>query len=274
MKRKEFIIIAILLLFSFAAITYFKRSGNGFVANTQAQATARDSVQAFWNFYNKATDLRISGKTDSSIKYYLKSISLNPAHQDAIYYLGIDYKKENNFKMAEESWQKLIALNPRSERAYNQLGNLYFSQGNKQYFNLQKAKAFFKKANELNKESFSPNLNLAEIALLENSTNEATTMFKKLSVTDQKNPEIVFLLGYLEWKKRKLDDASDCLDKTFKLYKNATPQKISAEQDQDGNIFTSWTNKRLRLPDKPAKLQIYQDFDQFFNRTQLELNNK
>ncbi|MGN6801073.1 MAG: tetratricopeptide repeat protein [Ginsengibacter sp.] len=273
MNRKEFLIISILLLLAFAAITYFKRSGKADPGNLQAQALSKDSVQEFWNYYNKATELRISGKTDSSITCYLKAINLNPVHKDAIYYLGIDYMKDYNFIKAEESWQKLIALNPQSERAYNQLGNLYFSQENKEYFNLQKAKTFFEKANELNKESFSPNLHLAEIALFENRTSDATTMFRKLTVTDQKNPEIVFLLGFLDWKESKLSDATGHLENSFKLYKNSVPQKTSVEQDQDGNIFLFWMNDHLKDLDKQNNLAIYQNFDQYLKRKQLELQN-
>ncbi|HSN08621.1 MAG TPA: tetratricopeptide repeat protein, partial [Hanamia sp.] len=134
MKRKEFIIIIIVLIVAFAGITIVKNFGSTTVNNSSNTVTKSDSIQTFWNYYNRATQYRLQGKTDSSINAYQQAIRLNPFHKDALYYIGIMYMKADSFEKAHQSWEKLIGMNPESERAYNQLGNLYFCITDKNYF--------------------------------------------------------------------------------------------------------------------------------------------
>lgn len=288
MKRKEFIIIIIVLVIAFAGITIVKKFGSSTVSNSSNAETKSDSIQIFWNYYNLATQYRLQGKTDSSINTYQQAIRLNPYHKDALYYLGIMYMKANDFENAHQSWEKLIEINPESERAYNQLGSLYFCITNKNYFHPEKAKLYFERANELNKESLNPNLRLAEIALFQNGNNDASVMFNKLAIMDQKNVEIFFVTGYLYWKAGKNQDAIKDFERTYELgvpnissseeggtAKSAKKESIG--ESKDCNLFIDWLTRNLtvtKVYDVRVEMpKVYKGFDEYLKRMRDELNH-
>ncbi len=285
MKRKEFIIVAIILLVAFAGITIFKKMGNDTVNISSNTPTKSDSLQRFWDYYKLATQYRLEEKTDSSINTYQQAIRLNPYHEDALYYVGTMYMKAGDFEKAQKSWEKLIELNQGSERACIQLGNLYFCMDHKNYFHPQKAKLYFERANELNKESLNPNLRLGEIALFQNRTGDAFAIFSKLLIMDQKNVEISFLNGYLYWKSGKEQDAIKDLERTFELGpptisnseegNSAKKEKISKSQDCD--LFLFWLNGNLKEKEKNdiriAMPQVYKKFDQYLISMREHLNH-
>ncbi len=275
MKRKEFIIIIIVLVIVFAGITIVRKIGSATVNNSSDTETKPDSTQTFWTDYNLATQYRLQGKTDSSIYAYRQAILLKPGHKDAIYYLGIMYMQANDFENAHQSWEKLIEINPGSERAYNQLGNLYFCVTDKNLFRPEKARLYFEKANELNKESLNPNLRLAEIALFQNRTADAMTMFGKLAIMDQKNVEINFLTGYLLWKSGKEHEALSYFEKAVVQAKTSTPANGSVDQNKDCNLFIYWVNANLAsfntIDTRVAMPQVYKKIDTYLVKRRHEL---
>ncbi|HEY8659187.1 MAG TPA: tetratricopeptide repeat protein, partial [Hanamia sp.] len=119
MIRKNFIFIIVILLIAFAGITIVKYSRQRGDGGSLTEVVKSDSIQAFWTYYNRATEYRLRGREDSSIIDYQEALKLNPDHEDALYYIGNMYMKMDKFDMARETWEKLIELNPQSERAYN-----------------------------------------------------------------------------------------------------------------------------------------------------------
>lgn len=275
MKRKEFIIVIIVLLVAFASVSIFK---NHKKATGQAGVSAgvkSDSIQRFWSYYNVATSYRLHDKVDSAIANYRDAIDLNPTHEDALYYLGIVYMKAGNFEKARETWQKLAELNPKSERAYNQLGNLYFCSSRSTFFDPAKAKGYFDRAYQLNKESVNPQVRLGEIDLFQNKTTEAAATFDKLLIMDHKSLEISFLYGYLQWKKGFASKANRSLESTFGVLKSAAPKNGSIDENQDCNLFLSWINTNLALAEKgSAKTltnNLYPQFDEYLTKARSRL---
>ncbi len=288
MKPKEFIIILIVMVIAFAGIAIVKNFGSDTVKNTSNTETRSDSIQTFWNYYNLATQYRLHGKTDSSITAYQQAIKLNPYHKDALYYLGIMYMKANDFEKANQSWERLTGINPGSERAYNQLGNLYFCITDKNYFHPAKAKLYFERANELNKESLNPNLRLAEIALFQNRTNDALVMFNKLAIMDQKNVEIFFIIGYLYFKSGKIPEAIKYFERIYELGSpyissseeggtDKSAKKESIIEPRDCNLFLDWLTTNLTVA-KVYNVRVempkaYKEFDEYLKRMRDELNH-
>src|SRR5665647_1056223 len=215
MVRKKNIFIAAILLIVFAGITIVKYLRHPGDSGSLTDVVKPDSKQTFWTYYNRATEYRLQDKEDSSIIVYQEALKLNPVHEDALYYIGNMYMKMDKFDKAQETWKKLIELNPQSERAYNQLGNLYFCVKHTEYFHPEKSKLYYKRAADLNNLTLNPNLRLGEIALFQNRTNDAFGILNKLSVMDQKNAEIFFILGYINWKSGKEQEAIKDLERTF-----------------------------------------------------------
>lgn len=278
MIRKNFIYIAVILLIAFAGITIVKYLGHSGNSDSLTQVVKSDSVQTFWTYYNHATEYRLQGKADSSIIAYQEALKMKQNHEDALYYIGNMYMEVDKFDQAQKAWEKLIELNPQSERAYNQLGNLYFCVTHPDYFHPEKSMLYFKRAADLNNITLNPNLRLGEIALFQNRTNDAFSIFNKLSMMDQKNAEIFFILGYLNWKAGKEQDAIKDLAHTLEqgitvVLTNeqgggaVSTKKTSIGKNQECDLFMSWLTRNLTMPKKyDIKVEMpkmYRKFDQY-----------
>ncbi len=289
MIHKKFIfIVVIFLLIAFAGITIVKYLGHSDHSGSVNEVVKSDSIQAFWSYYNRATEYRLQGKEDSSIIDYQEALKLNPDHEDALYYIGNMYMKLDKFDQAQNRWEKLIKLNPQSERAYNQLGNLYFCMKHPDYFHPEKSKWYFKRAADLNNLTLNPNLRLGEIALFQDSTNEAFGILNKLSIMDQKNAEIFFIIGYLNWKSGKEQEATKDLERTFEqgitviLINEQGGTAISAKnasigKNKECDLFMDWLIRNLTVPKKyDIRVEIpkvYKKFDQYLIMMREQLNH-
>jgi len=279
MIRKEFIFITIILLIAFIGISIVKYFGHPGRNSSLAVVVKTDSIQTFWTYYNRATKYRLQGKADSSIISYQEALRLNPDHEDALYYIGNMYMKVGNFDKAHETWDKLNELNPKSERANYQLGNLYFCWENANYFHPEKSKWFFKRANILNKEALNPNIRLGEIALFQNKTNDAFGIFNKLSMMDPKNVEINFIIGYLNWKSGKKQDAILDLERTFEKGRMTIFAKNAAiNKAQKCDLFMYWLARNLSEFQKynisMVMPKVYKKFNQFLVIKRKQLNQE
>lgn len=288
MISKKSIFIAVILLIAFAGITIVKYLEHPGDSGSLTEVVKSDSKQKFWTYYNRATEYRLQGKEDSSIIAYQEALKLNPVHEDALYYIGNMYMKMDKFDKARETWEKLIELNPQSERAYNQLGNLYFCVNHTDYFHPEKSKWYYKRAADLNNLTLNPNLRLGEIALFQNRTNDALGILNKLSVMDQKNAEIFFILGYINWKSGKEQEAIKDLKRTFEegitviLINEQGGTAISAKntssgKNQECDLFMDWLTKNLTIPKKydirVEMPKVYRKFDQYLIRIRAQLNH-
>jgi tetratricopeptide (TPR) repeat protein len=288
MIHKKFIFITVILLIAFAGITIVKYLGHPGDSGSLTEVVKSDSRQTFWTYYNRATEYRLQGKEDSSIIAYQEALKLNPDHEDALYYIGNMYMKVDKFDKAQEKWEKLIELNPQSERAYNQLGNLYFCVKHTDYFHPEKSMWYFKRAADLNNITLNPNLRLGEIALFQNRTNDAFGIFNKLSMMDQKNAEIFFIIGYLNWKSGKEQDAIKDLDSTFKqgitvILTNEqggtaiSAKNVSSSKNQECDLFMDWLTRNLTVPKKydirVEMPKVYKKFDQYLIMMREQLNH-
>lgn len=288
MISKKIIFITVILIIAFAGITIIKYLGHRGDSGSLTEVIKSNSKQTFWAYYNRATEYRLQGKEDSSIIAYQEALKLNPDHEDALYYIGNMYMKMDKFDKARETWEKLIELNPQSERAYNQLGNLYFCVKHTEYFHPEKSKWYFKRAAGLNNLTLNPNLRLGEIALFQDSTNDAFGILNKLSVMDQKNAEIFFILGYLNWKSGKEHEAIKDLERTFEegitviLINEQGGTAISAKnvlngKNQECDPFMDWLIKNLTVPKKydirVEMPKVYRKFDQYLIMMRKQLNH-
>jgi len=288
MIRKEFIIIAIILFIAFAGISIVKYTENTGSGRASTDVIKQDSAQSFWTYYNSATKYRLENEIDSSITAYHKALKLNPDHKDALYYIGNMYMKAGMFGKAQQTWEKLIALNAQSERAYNQLGNLYFCIEHKNYFKPEKAELYFTRANELNKEALNPKKCLGEIALFQNRKDDAYGIFNKLLMMEHENAEIYFLVGYINWKTHKYQNATKNLEYTFE-YANSlhiatgenkskilSTKKASSGKKQECDPFASWLKQNLfiykQYDVRLAMSKVYSAFDHDINKMRKKVN--
>lgn len=288
MIRNKNIFVVIILVLAFVAISIVKYGGHSIDSSSSTDSKKPDSVQNFWAYYNNATDFRLRGKIDSSIINYQEALNINQRHEDALYYIGSMFMNSDNYKQAQSSWEKLLEINPQSERAYIQLGNLYFCINKSDYFHPEKSKLYFESAVKLNKETLSPNLKLGEIALFQNKLDEALVIFNKISLMDHKNAEIYFVIGYLNWKSGNELKAIKNLAQTFEIgialaalteqgeKTNATKSE-PVNKKQDCDLFSNWLTENLIVPKKyDIKIEmpkVYKNFDQYLQNMRGQLNH-
>lgn len=280
-------VVAILAL-AFVAITIFKYVGNSSDKSSTTDLVKSDSVQQFWTYYNSATDFRLQGKIDSAIKNYQEALSINQKHEDALYYIGNMFMNSDNYSQAQSSWEKLVKINPQSERAYIQLGNLYFCINHADYFHPEKSKLFFEFAANLNKETLNPNLKLGEIALFQNKSNEAFSIFNKLSMMDHKNAEIFFIIGYLNWESGNELKAIKNLAQAYEIgiataaiteqgEKTNANNSVSNSKKKECDLFMNWLTENLIVPKKydikTEMPKVYKNFDLYLKVMRQQWNN-
>lgn len=241
MKRKEIIAILILLVFVFVGISVMKHyasSDQDDSSNVGIPASATRNSATFWDYYNRATNFRHAGVTDSSIIEYVNALKLNPDHHDALYYLGSMYMKAGEYEKAIQVWKRLISVNSESERTFKQLGDLYFCRNAGKYFNPEKARQYFLRATNLNREAMEPLIKLGEVALYQNRPDEAVGIFTQLSQTNPKNAEAHFALGYLYWKKHQDKEAGNELSLAIEY-----ADQLHVMTDENGGKAISGKNK-------------------------------
>ena len=270
MIRREFLLVFILLLLVFTGISYFKHAKHRIHPNPD-QGTDSASMQAtFWNCYNQASSYRLQGQPEKAAAAYHKALSLQPDHEDALYYAGIVDREMDSLHAAQQCWEKLTTLNPQSERAFMQLGNLYLSIDNPAYFHPDQASAYYRKAADLNRESPLPWLRLSEIALYKNDLGTATKLLGNLAVMDGKNPEIPFLEGYIRWKRR-TGAAPEHPERLLAKIQSSPEYRHKLKQ----GLFQPWLGQiqapvENSLPSQPGNW--YGNFDRFLARLRNRMN--
>lgn len=279
MVRKEFVVIATILLLVFIGITAVKLTRPSNKVTSSYHSIQHNSSQTFWIYFNRATEYRLDGKTDSSITFYKKALRLNPDHKDALYYIGNMYVKADKFNSAQKVWKKLTQLNPQSERAYNQLGNLYFCVRHKDFFNPHKSMLYFKRANNLNPRAINPNIRLGEIAVFMNRKNDALGILNNLLMTEHKNAEVYFLLGYVDWETHQSKSAADNLERTFEHSRqlhlmtdedggtNISAKNAAVDKIHKCDLFMNWIvlnlNRYKKYDVKVAVSKVYSSFNKY-----------
>lgn len=91
--------------------------------------------------YNLGLFYLNSNNLDEAIKYFNKSLSLNPRNHLAWNALGLAQSMKGNFEASIQAFQKALEVNPQFSEAHNNLGTIYFELG--QY---EKAESEYRKA--------------------------------------------------------------------------------------------------------------------------------
>ena len=91
-------------------------------------------------------------------------------------------------------------MNPRSARAYVQLGELYFCSTPDSTIDIGAAEQAYHRALELHNEETRPLLRLAEIALIRGELSDARESLDAVVGSNYRNADAYFLKGYLLWK--------------------------------------------------------------------------
>lgn len=159
---------------------------------------ARERVLAFWTTYNAATQARIARDLSKAAGLYADSLTLDPRHEDSLYYLGQCHRELEQPEEARTAFERLVALNPASARGHLALGALLASPDPDEPFDLAAAEIHLRRAHEINGEETGPMVRLGEVLLVRGQRGEARSWFESALRTNHRSVESALLAGYLD----------------------------------------------------------------------------
>ena len=192
----------------------------------------RERLVAFWDRHRAAMQaLKVERDLPRAIALFREALALDPAHEDARYYLGNCLAEQGDVDGALAEYERLTQANPRSHRGYARWGTLRATTA-RSAEDLAAAEQALEKAYRLNPEETGVLLTLGEVALMRNRPDTAE---QRLTSVCQTNPRAVgglFLLGYVQWKRSDAAGAKAQLERTrAALGPEWKPKGATAEGD-------------------------------------------
>ena len=132
-----------------------------------------------------------------------------------IFELAIQRHKENNFKIAEELYKKILNVDPNHFKSLHLLGSLLA-----QVKNLYEAKKFLEKAIEIKNDYSETYYNLGNVFIDLEEIQKAINCFEKVIQINPDNADAHNNLGNLLKKLGKIQDAESCYKKAIKINPN------------------------------------------------------
>jgi tetratricopeptide (TPR) repeat protein len=163
-------------------------------------AAPPSSARAFWDAYKAAGDRRARGDCAGAIEHYTRALSLRPAHEDSLYYMGNCHAERGERDAAMAAYQRLVEVNPAgSSRGYMQMGLLLAAPGPDGRRDLAGAERLFTRALEVDSDSGAL-LGLAEVALLRHRWDEAARRLEAASADNAMSIAAPFFQAYLAFR--------------------------------------------------------------------------
>ena len=172
---------------------------------------ARQRILDFWQVYQRATKLRVTGDVAAALARYDSALALNPSHGDALYHSGGAAFHLRDYSTAESHWRRLLAVDGSNARAHVQLGAMYSCGLPGAPVDLAQAREELVRALAINPVATGPQVRLGEIALLQGDTQAATASLEAVRQTNERSVTAHYLGGYLHWQAGRLEAAADAL---------------------------------------------------------------
>jgi tetratricopeptide (TPR) repeat protein len=160
----------------------------------------RARVLEFWQHYNAASRARTAGDCSEAALLYEKALTLDPKHEDSLYYLGQCRRELGEPGPARKAFRRLVEVSPRSARGHLALGALLASPDPAEPMDLAEAERHLEQAHAINGEETGPVIRLGEVALAAGRPEEARAWLEAALQTNAKSLEAALLAGYVSWE--------------------------------------------------------------------------
>jgi enediyne biosynthesis protein E4 len=179
----------------------------------ESASADRDRTLAFWDRQHAAMQaLKVDHDLPKATRLFREALALDPAHEDAHYYLGDVLRMQGDAAGALAEYETLTRLNPQSHRGFARWGTLR-AMTSTSPADLAAAEGALEKAHRLNPEETGALLALGEVALMRG---ERPLAAERLAAVCRTNPRAsggLFLLGYLKWTQGDTAGAKEMLGK-------------------------------------------------------------
>ncbi len=197
------------------------------------EAERKSSVLRFWRAFNDATSVRRSGDFAGATRLYGEALTLNPEHEDSLYYLGQCRQETGDYDGALQAFTRLVALNRSSARGHLALGALLASPDAAALWDLQAAEEHLRQAHAINREETGAMVRLGEVLIARGDLAQARQWLEAAARTNPKSVEACFLIGYLLEESGDADGARAAYRKAIRAAQTDAPVKgVLSEGDR------------------------------------------
>jgi tetratricopeptide (TPR) repeat protein len=273
--RKTLLGLGAFLLAGFAAVTLWRRAGPEVDQAGSAASPERERIRRFWALHNEANALRSKGDYGKAIPLYLECLKLDPRHEDSLYNLGTSHKELGDYAAAVAAFERLIEVNPHSNRGHAELGNTLSTPAPGAVVDFDRARTAFGRSVEINREQAGPFLQLGRLELSRGNPTAAREQFRVAA--GFQSPEGNFLLGYTLFLERKHAEAARSFRKVLDTYAHemaiakrgvmsegdilpapGKPMTALEKSATKSLLFLYWCSRRMGgyPPDTPAAYRI------------------
>jgi tetratricopeptide (TPR) repeat protein len=200
-RNARVVLVALSLTIIGITVVLIERAENPAAIEAAPEASeGQVRTRVFWEHYRTATRLRVAERPVEAAAAYLAALEIDADHEDALYYLGNTELELGRFVDAEQTWRRLVEVNPSSARGHARLGELLFCIDGAGLRDLKRAEAAFLSALEINREQTGPLLRLGQIALADRRYSLAARYFDAVIGTNSGSYEAHYSKGFVAWK--------------------------------------------------------------------------
>jgi len=182
-----------------AALKRYRQEDREPVRRTEGEG--RERIRAFWDEFNAATAARSRADFRAAADRYRRALALNSEHEDSLFYLAVCLEELGEYAEAAVSLRRLIEINPESNRAFSQLGDLLATLAPGATPDFDGAEDAFFRNKEINYEESGPFLRLGLLELTRGNLKKARDSFSVAAGGG--GPEGTFLLGVTDYLDRR-----------------------------------------------------------------------
>ena len=274
--RKALLGLGAFLLAGFAAVTLWRRADPEVDQSGSPASAERERIRRFWVLHNEANALRAQGEYEKAIPLYRECLKLDPRHEDSLYNLGTSHKELGDYAEAVAAFERLIEVNPHSNRGHAELGNTLSTPAPGAVVDFDRARAAFERSVEINREQAGPFLQLGRLELNRGDLPAAREQFRVAA--GFQSPEGHFLLGYTLFLEKKYAEAARSFRKVLDTYAHelviakrgvmsegdilpapGKPMTALEKSATKSLLFLYWCSRRLGSypPDTPKAYRIH-----------------
>ena len=205
--KKILIVLATLAFIALILITGFERRSPKVTGSRSDTADPeKQRIRKFWALYNQANEDRTSGNFEAAVTGFRECLKLDSKHEDSLYNLGTSLAELGDYRQAAATFQRLIEVNPASNRAYAELGNTRALLAPGAPLDFKAARAAFERSIQINREQAGPFLQLGKLEFNQGDLKAALEHFRVAA--GFQSPEGNFLTGYTYFSIGEYSEAS------------------------------------------------------------------
>lgn len=196
----------------------------------------RERVRRFWERFEAAETLRRDGQWSDASAAYAEALSADPEHEGALYGRANCLLELDRHAEARPHLERLVALNPLSQRAHVQLAYLRSAPGADCCFDLEAARRELERAAEINREETGALMRLAEVDLALGRAEDAAELLEQVRRANAQSVGAPWLLAWLAHRDGLGERAALLLDEALVRARGPElPSAVPAEGDTRGD---------------------------------------